>query len=252
MAWHPKPVGRRSSVNKVQIHSPHLHPHIPAGIAESNLQSAIWPLVVESRPTISLIYCNVIFDNPYYSCEFVYTYMHYQTMQTVEAVYSRYTYMHVTGAVTAEELSLWWKRVEKKSCKEPGTHLLLGESPGVGISSILEPAGTDLRVKVGRMGRHRRGIAVDRGHQCQYRQRHVRVHAHDTSTGLSSMSGCGISVYSFTPLALIVRRPCCNYLRTYWADCFQISVAACPEPYTQTCFEILKQKNAFSNFSAFL
>ena len=36
--------------------------------------------------------------------------------------------------------------------------------------------------------------------------------------------------------------PCCNYIRAYWADLFQISLVACPEPYTPMSFPI-KKKN---------
>ena len=39
----------------------------------------------------------------------------------------------------------------------------------------------------------------------------------------------------------VVRRPCRNDLRTYWADFFQISIVASPGPYPQTFFEFVQQ-----------
>ena len=60
------------------------------------------------------------------------------------------------GAVTVEELCYQgnkWRRKEK-NCKEPRAYLLLGECPLVWISSILEPVGTDLKVKVDRIRRY--------------------------------------------------------------------------------------------------
>ncbi len=55
---------------------------------------------------------------------------------------------------TSEEFCLR-REVEKKIRKEPGTYLLLGISPCIGIGSTLEHARSDLgrlNVKVGRMG----------------------------------------------------------------------------------------------------
>ncbi len=57
-------------------------------------------------------------------------------------------------------------------------------------------------------------------------------------------------VFDFSWYGVFVRRPCHNYLRTYWADSLQISVMASPGPYPKTFFSIF-EKNAFSNFSGF-
>ncbi len=82
-------------------------------------------------------------------------------------------FQQLRGAVPAEVLCLRGE-VEKKSRKKPGTYLLLGISPCIGIGSILEPAGSDVwwlnfKVKVSRMGDtgDRRGspmIAVSDGY----------------------------------------------------------------------------------------
>ena len=47
---------------------------------------------------------------------------------------------------------------------------------------------------------------------------------------------------------VFVRRPCRNYLRTYWADSFQISVVVSPGPYPQTVFGIFEKKKCMFKF----
>ncbi len=64
-------------------------------------------------------------------------------------------------------------------------------------------------------------------------------------------SSAELMLWGLCPVS-VVRRPCRNYLRTYWADCFQISVMASPGPYTQSCFEVLKTKMHFQIFEDFV
>ncbi len=49
----------------------------------------------------------------------------------------------------------------------------------------------------------------------------------------------------------VVRRPCRNYLRTFWADSFQISAAASPGQYPWAFFCILEEKMHFPSFHIF-
>ena len=49
----------------------------------------------------------------------------------------------------------------------------------------------------------------------------------------------------------VVCRPCRNYLRTYWADSFQISAVAPPGEYPQRYFEFVKKKCIFKFFRIF-
>ena len=52
VAWLPKNCRRSFGPNKTglgKLSKPHLHPRTPACTTESNLQSVIWPWVVESR-----------------------------------------------------------------------------------------------------------------------------------------------------------------------------------------------------------
>ena len=47
------------------------------------------------------------------------------------------------------------------------------------------------------------------------------------------------------------RRPCRNYLTTYWPDPFKISFVASPGQYPQTVWEFLKKKSIFKFFQDF-